>query len=196
MDEKSIPAHASVPATQPQLSLTFALIADEQAFDPALLTTLGRDTVAALQQEGYCVKPSAYTGQKGSESFLVDVLTTIQQIALFVGNNHAVIAEGIADSSGLLAIFGAVVPVFKHLRKAHEQRIGKPESTARPIKMTIDIDGASLVIETSDLDQADAALKLALKYRTVHPAQATRVHAQSKIRVQGQVPARQKRRRR
>jgi hypothetical protein len=74
--------------------------------------------------------------------------------------------------------------------------VGKEESVARPIKIMVEIDGASLVIEASDVMQANAALKLALKYRSEHPTTATQVTTKSKIKVQGQMPARKRRKRR
>lgn len=49
------------PETPQELAMTFELVADESDGDPALVNTVGRDTAAALQQEGYTVRP-VYTG--------------------------------------------------------------------------------------------------------------------------------------
>ncbi len=196
MEEKNPSEILATSGMHQKLALTLELMPEERTRDLALVTTLGRETVTSLQQEGYIAKSSAYTGQKGAENFLVDLLITIQQAVTYVGSNHAVIAEDIADISGLITIFGGIVPVLKRLREAHEKQVGKSESTDRQVRITTEIDGAPLVIETSDLDKAEAALKLALKYGSAHPAKATQVNTRSKVKIQGQVPARKKRRRR
>lgn len=194
MGEKSI--SKPVPETQKEFLLVLELISEEQVSDPALLTTLGRETIAILQQETYVVRPPAYTGQKGIESFLVEFVAIARHIATFVGNNHTVIAEDIADISGLVTIFDGIVRVLKCLLRVHEKQVGKADSVARPIKVTVEIDGAPLIIEVSDLADVEPVLKLALQYRSAHPAKATQVSMGSKVKVQGQVPARKKRRRR
>ncbi|GHO98475.1 hypothetical protein KSF_085230 [Reticulibacter mediterranei] len=107
-----------------------------------------------------------------------------------------VIAGGIADLSGLLTVCTSLVPLLKRTKEAHTQQVGQQESATHPIKLTIEIDGKLQVIEASDLTQADAALKLALKYRALYPATATQVSPNSTIKVQGQMPARKRRRRR
>src|SRR5579885_991450 len=176
-----------------ELIIAIELVIEEGEPDPALLTALGDETVRALQQEGYVPLPSAYTGQKGIESFFVELGIAAQQLATALWNNHAAIAEGIADLSGLLTIFTAILPVLKRVQQAHRKQMGAEESAARPINMTVEIDGASVTIETSDLAQADAALQLALKYRAAHPATASRVTTKSKIKVRGRVSARKRR---
>jgi hypothetical protein len=135
-----------------------------------------------------------YTGQKGG--FLVELVTITQQIAIATWNNHVAIAEGIADLSGLVTIFGGILPMLKRMQQTHEQQVGKEESSARPIKITVGIDEMPLDIEVSDITQADAALKLALKYCSAHPVAATQVTAKSKVKVQGRLPARKRRKRR
>ncbi|WP_220209429.1 hypothetical protein [Reticulibacter mediterranei] len=52
------------------------------------------------------------------------------------------------------------------------------------------------MIEAADLPQTDAALKLALKYRTWYLTTATQETSKSTIKVEGQIPARKRRRRR
>jgi hypothetical protein len=175
--------------------LLFELVAERSdENDPALISTLGSEISAQLQQEGYIVHSWVYSGQKGG--FLVELVTAIQQIGVTAWDNHAIIAEGVADLSGLVTIFGGILPVLKRMIQAHEQQVGKTESAARPIKITAEIDGVPLVIETSEITQADAVLKLALKYRSLHPDEAMRVTAKSKTKIQGRIPARKRRPRR
>jgi hypothetical protein len=177
-----------------KLVIAFELVVEEGEHDPALLQALGDETASALQKEGYLALPPAYTGQKGIESFFVEFAVAVQQLATALWNNHAAISEGVADLSGLVTIFTAIMPILKRIQQAHRERMGDEESAARPIRLTVEIDGASVGIEASDLAQADAALQIALKYRAAHPA--VRATTKSKVKVRGQVHARKRRPRR
>ena len=174
------------PEAPQELMMTFELVADESDGDPALVNGVGRDTATVLQQEGYTVR-SVYTGQQGG--FLVEVVTTVTQLATFSWDHHVVAEEAITDLSGLVTIFGAVLPALRQMLHAHKERVGKEESTSNPIKITIEIDGAPLKIEVPDVMQAETALQLALQFRSAHPAVAPQITTKSKVKVQGRVPA-------
>ncbi len=192
MEESLVPNTLPISEPSQEQVILFELVperSDEN--DPALINTLGSEITTQLQQEGYIVSSPVYSGQKGG--FLVELVTAIQQIAVTTWNNHALIAEGIADLSGLVTIFGGMLPVLKRMSHSHEQQVGKAESAARPIKITAEIDGVPLVIEASEVAQADAAFKLALKYHSLCPHKAAQVTAKSKTKIQGQVPARKRR---
>ena len=133
-----------------------------------------------------------YTGQKGG--FLVEVVTTATQLAATAWDHGAVAEEVIADLSGLVTIFAVVLPKLKQMLHAHEQRVGKEESTSNPIKFVIEIGDVPLSIEPSDVMQDDAAPKLTLQFRSAHPLFAPQVTTKSKVKVQGRVPTRKRRR--
>lgn len=187
---------AQMPSSSQECVITLELITLEDEFDPALLSAVGNATVVALQQEGYAVLPSAYTGQKGGGSFLVELVTTVQNISMAVWNNHVAIAEDIADLSGLVTIFGSMQAVAKWVQQAHEKLVGKQESTAHPIRIVVGVEEAPLVIEVADLKQADAVLQLVQKFRAKYPVAAAQVTKKSKAKVQVQMPARKRRPRR
>ncbi len=196
MTKNTATSETLTPEPSPQmLTITFELVAEEKENSYALINTIGQETAIALQGEGYIASLSIYSGQKGMESFLIDFLLTIQQITTNVWDNHAAIAEGIADLSGLVTIFGGILPILKHLRDAHTKHTDNKSSLASPIKMTVEINGKLLVIEASEITQADAALKLALKYFSMHSTVATQA-AKSKLKVRGQVPTHKRRARR
>lgn len=195
MEEHTIPKHTSVSRLPQELVAIFELMSEGNEYDPALINTIGREAVSALQQEGYNAKPPAYTGQKGIESFFVELVFVAQSIATFVESNHVAIAESIADISGLITVLGGILPMFQRMHEVHERNVGKTESTTHPIKMILEIDEEPLVIEVFDINQADAALKLALKYRSTHLTKASQVTTKSKIKVKGYIPARERRRR-
>ena len=193
MEEQMTTDLAHSPAIPPEVVISLELVADENESDVALINAVGHDVVTALQSDGYTVRP-LYTGQKGG--FLVEIVAVISQMATGAWDNRAVAEEIITDLSGLVTIFGAALPALKKMIHAHKQQVGKEESTARPMKITVELDGVPIVIETSDIASADAALQLALKYRSAHPAAADQVTTKSKVKVQGQIPARKRRPRR
>ncbi len=175
MEEQHREDRGQLTGLSQELTITFELLTAEGEHDPALLQAVGDATTAALQPAGYTVQPATYTGERGIESFLVDLVTIAQQVAATVWANHAAISEGIADLSGLVTIFTTILPI---------------------VRKTVEIDGGSLIIETDDLVQADAALQLALKYCSAHPEQAARVTTKSRVKVQARIPARKRRPRR
>ena len=186
---------AHTPEHFQELAITLELVSGEGGDDPALINAIGYETLMTLQEGGYKTRPAAYSEEKGA-GFLIELVTTAQQITTALWNNHAIIAEGIADLSGLVTIFTVIIPILKQVRQAHKKQMGKEGSTAHPIKVTVEIDGASVGIEASDLVHADAALQLALKYCAAHPAAATQATTKSKAKVRGQIPARKRRPRR
>ena len=189
MEEHITPNIAYTPDMLQELVITFELVTDENesGSDPALVLAIGRDTVIALQQEGYIIRP-IYVGQKGG--FLVEIVTETMQ---FIWNYHE---EIIADLSGLVTIFGTIIPTIQKMLQAHEQRVGKEESATNPIKIKIEIDGTPIMVEAPDIVQAEASLKLAHQYHSVQPKAALQATTKSNVKVQGQVPARKRRQRR
>lgn len=174
------------------MTITFELLTAEGEHDPALLQALGQATTAALQPAGYTVQPATCTGERGLASFFVKFVT----IAQHIWANHAAISEGIADLSSLVTIFATVLPILQKTRQVHEKQVGQNESTERPIKLIVTIDGGSLEIEAADLGQAEAVLQLARKYHTAHPEKAAQVTPRSRVEVRARVPARKRRPRR
>jgi hypothetical protein len=82
------------------------------------------------------------------------------------------------------------------MQHAYEQRVGKEESTSNPVTFVLEIDGAPFSIEPADVMQEDAAPRLALQFRSVHPTVAQQVTRKSKVKVQGRVPTRKRKQRR
>ena len=171
-----------------QMTLSLEVVPeDPQDADVALVSAVGLDTTEALSNNGYAVEPT-YTGQRGG--FLVDVvipfLTTVWAQKEII----------LADISALAGIFSAAVAVVQHLRKAYEKYVGKDTAQQAPIKITLEIDNASISVEAPDLQRAEAALTLAQHFQNLHPRVAAKVTHQSHIKVKGSVPKRPQRQRR
>jgi hypothetical protein len=160
---------------------------DPHDADPALIDGVGRDTADALRNDGYVIEP-VYTGQRGG--FFIDVVMPL--LTTIWAQKDVILSDG----SALVTMLTPVVLIAKHLREAHRQRMGKDAAQQSPIKITAEIDGVPILIETSDLETAEAALKLAHKFQSQHPAVAANVKSQSKVKVTGSVSKRQPRKRR
>jgi hypothetical protein len=162
-------------------NLTLTLEVDSQDLqnaDPALVHAIGRDIVDVLRNDGYTIKP-VYTGQRGG--FLVDIVIP------FFTTTWAQKEVILADVGALVTIFTPVVLVAKHLQEAHKQNIGKDAAQQSPIRIIAEIDGAPIAIEAPDLETAEAAMKLAQRFQTEHPAVASKVTGQSKTKLKGDV---------
>jgi hypothetical protein len=60
----------------------------------------------------------------------------------------------------------------------------------------LEVDGASISIEAPDLENAEAAMKLAQRFQMQHPAVASQVTSQSSAKLKARVPKRPPRKRR
>lgn len=158
--------------------------------DPAFVDAVGRDAIDALRNDGYTVQ-SVYTGRRGG--ILVEVIPFLTAIATDTWAQKDMV---LADTSALVTILGAAIPIAKHILRAHEQRAPKDNTQKTPIKITIEIDGTPISIEAPDLESAEGAVKLAKRFQADHPGVAEKVTSQSKVRVKGHVPKNQPRRRR
>jgi hypothetical protein len=161
-----------------QIIITLELESDA---DPALALAVGNTTVVDILHEQYTLRQT-YTGRKGG--FFVQFVVPAMQFLL------ANQAEIIADLSGLITIFGGVLPILQKMQHAHEKQVGKEESERSPIKIEVEIDGASIKIEAPDLIQAESALNLARNFHSTHPDK--KPTPQSPIAIRGQVPPRKR----
>ncbi len=168
-----------------RFKITLEVVPDDpHDADPALVDAVGRDATDALRNDGYTIEP-VYTGTRGG-GFLVTVLATAWAQKDLI----------LADGSALITIFTPVVSLAKRLHEAHERRAGKDAAQQSPIKITVEIDGASISIEAPDLENAEGAIKLAQRFQTQHPAIASQVTSQSNAKLKASVSRRPPRKRR
>ena len=168
------------------VDLLLELVADEtEESDPALIHAIGRDTVETLQEEHMVVRP-VYTGQQGGD-FLVEVVTTVGQLAGVVWDHRAVIEEVFNDASTLATVATFIYTVVTHVKRNYERRVGHDESVARPIKITLELEGASLPLDPPNPEQVQAVLSALLEqYKRAHaPTHASRT---KKLKIRHAIP--------
>jgi hypothetical protein len=189
------------PAERLQVLLELVPAAEaEGAADLALLTALHHELATNLQQEGFVLQPPASTGQKGTPDFFIEAWLILQQVADTVWQHHAAIAEGLADLSALVTLFEKLLPVLKRLRERHARLVGQQASQERSLSWTIELGETRLTLEASELDQAEAALRLAREVQDAfarsHPGSEKSGKLPGTVTVKGTVPPRRKRKRR
>lgn len=166
-----------------RFKITLEVIPDDpHNADPALVDAVGRKAADALRTDGYIIEP-VYTGQRGG-GFLVDVLMPI--LATAWAQKEVILADG----SALVTLFTPVIAIAKYLHVAHEQCKGKDAAQQSPIKIAVEIDGAAILIEAPDLENAEAAMKLAQRFCRQHPTIASQVTNQSNAKLTASVSKR------
>jgi hypothetical protein len=178
---------AQTPAENPQpLSIILEVIPDDPNEAATAETyAIGRDTADALRNEGYIVQP-VYTGRRGG--FLVDVVFPL--LTMMWAQKEVILA----DLSELIAILTPAVVVVRHLRAAHEQRVGKDAARQHPLKITVEIGGATVSLESFNQEDDVRAEQLARQLLTAHPH--LQLTPQTRPKVTSRVPKTQERKRR
>ena len=183
MDTQAESDHAS------RFRITLEVVPDDpHDADPALVDAVGREAADALRTDGYTIEP-VYTGTRGG-GLLVDVVMPV--LATAWAQKEVILADG----SALVTIFTPVVLIAKKLHEAHEQRKGKDAAQQSPIKIAVEIDGATISIEAPDLEAAEGAIRLAQRFQVQHPAVVSQVTSQSNARLKASVSKRPLRKRR
>ena len=159
---------------------------DQHDSDPELVEAVGRDTTEALSRDGFTLEP-VYTGLRGGV-----IVTVVFSLLTAAWTNKDII---LTDSSALVTLMRPVFTLTQHLREAHEKRIGKEAFQQAPVKISIEINGASISIETPDLETAEGAMALAQRFQAQHPTIASQVTPQSNVKVTGSVPKKPRRKR-
>lgn len=186
-------SHFSQLSSSAQLIITLDIVPEDlHDSDPAWVDAIRRDTEDALQHDGYTIQ-HPYTGTRGGPN-PAEVIITITQAASYAWDHRAVAEEVINDLSALITIFGGVAPIVKRLFQSHQQRASKESLPQTPIKITVEIGGAPVSVEAPDVEQAEAALKLAQKYHNIHSNK--KVTTKSNVTVKANVPKRTSRPRR
>jgi hypothetical protein len=158
-----------------------------------MVSAVRRDTVDELQNPGYSVQPVP-GGQRGAD-VLVNVITTLTNIATNVWANKETLERVLTDAGGLVTVCGGIAPIAKTLLHALQKRTATTHNVQEAIKITLEIDGAPVTVEAADLEQAEAALTLAQQFHSSHPTVATQVTTRSKVKLKASVPKTQQRKR-
>ena len=140
---------------------------DEQESNPVVIGEVSRRIVSGLRQEFFSVEP-VYTGQKGVLELLFMVGTLLQSDVVQAWTHLDAIAA-------LCTIFETTKPLLLHIFTVCKEK--------QPVKISVVIDGAPVSVETADLQDAEAALILAKRFHSTHPAVKLTPQGQVKVKV-------------
>ncbi|MBV8822219.1 MAG: hypothetical protein JO123_05460 [Ktedonobacteraceae bacterium] len=168
-------------------TLLLELVPEQQEeSDPAFIHAIGRDTVETLQHDGITVQP-VYTGEQGGD-FLVQLATT-------AWDHRALIEEVLNDSSTLATLSSSIFTIITHVKHAYERRVGHAEAVASPLKITIQLNGAPITIESTNVAQVQETLtKLVQQLQNTHTG--TQVSSANTLKIQPKIPKKRPRGRR
>ncbi|MBX5459072.1 MAG: hypothetical protein IRZ31_19435 [Thermogemmatispora sp.] len=151
------------PDSAQPLTLLLALRADEtEESDPALIHTIGRETVQALQAEGIPVQPM-YTGQQGGDFLVQVVVPTVVHWVAAVWDHRAVITELLNDAVQLTTLAAFIYQVVQRVKRRYEQHVGEDESRARPLTISLEVEGDAHSLDASSPTHAQVVLTTLLK---------------------------------
>src|SRR5437763_9092987 len=150
-----------------QLTITLELLSEGfYEADLALVTAVGRAIVGGLEEDRYTIRPVA-TGQRGGD-FLVQVLAFLEVVPAEVWTHKALVERLMADAGTLVGICTGVVPLIRRVFQGHKQQEEQKHVVLQPIKVTLEIDGHPVSVEAGDVEEAEAALKLARRFYEQH----------------------------
>ncbi len=158
--------------------------------DIAFVADVRREVQTQLSREGYTVL-SAEAGQKGLGDFFVQV----QPITNEIWQRRDEIGQAISAVGILLyALFQGVAKIVQLIIQANKKR--EQGAAKNPCKITVEVDGVSITIESDHFPENDAALlRFVQDFAQLHPSTAQRASAKSRVRVQTTLPNRVPRRR-
>lgn len=168
---------------------------DERDADPAAIGEVGRLILDEVRQNGFAIE-SMYKGQRGGLALLFEILLHVQNTAQAIGvdiyNDRDVIAN-------LAKIVGYISPIAMFALNVRKKQMEKQATTKSPveepsIKIHLVIDSKSILVEATDLKDAESMLELAKKFHLAHPDVNTT--PQSQVKIQASVPKKQHRKRR
>ncbi len=150
---------------------------DAHNTDPAGIGELSRDITQHLRSRGYSIEP-VYTKERGGSLFEI-----LLQLGQTTWDNREF----------LLQLLTAATPLIQALLSKSEEESGQERSQAQVVKITLEVDGAPVTIESNDLD--DVA-KMVDKLRATHPQVAASMTPESSVKIKASARTRPSRRRR
>ncbi|HEY7419899.1 MAG TPA: hypothetical protein VH593_32275 [Ktedonobacteraceae bacterium] len=149
--------------------------------DIALANAIEQEVSVALYDEGYRTQSGGppLTLEESlprGGAFLTQFITFVTNAAVAAWVYRDTV---LADASGLVTVCMGVVPVLRRLFQSHKQHAKQADVVPRPLKITVEIDGAAITIEAADVKDAKAALKLAQRFLKQHPTVARKATTHS-----------------
>ncbi len=148
---------------------------DEENVNIADIDEVGRSIFEQLTTQGFTVVP-IQLGKKGGEP-IFDILVQVSHIL-------------VTNKDWFLAMLNTLPPILQCLIITREKRAAKEQTKRAPLKITLQVDGKPVIIETEKLADAEELLK---QLQVVQPADASQSVSKTDIKIHVSVPKKQRR---
>ena len=160
--------------TPQNMKIQFEVVPDDgQPANIADTDDVGQSLVDQLRNNGYSVTPASSENderEKGGPIF--DILVQVPQ---FIHDNKDV----------LLAVFDSITLTLQCILSGRERLAQKEKIQRTPLKITLQVDGNSITIETAN---SESAIKLLEHFQNTYPEEAKKVTPKSHVKIKVKVP--------
>jgi hypothetical protein len=163
------------------------------SLDVALVGEVRTAVFRQLEEDGF--SPSLeQTQQKGGDVlFLVGV--ELAHLAQMAWDHHHEIVEAIDDLGTLYLLVEKAIQIARRINQAWHKKTQAIEPVEKTCRITLQVDGVDVTLQTADLEGSDAALRLAQRFARLAPEVAKQASGRSRVHLQGKIPRQQRRKR-
>ncbi|GCE08227.1 hypothetical protein [Dictyobacter aurantiacus] len=147
------------------------------------VSRLGQNFIRALPRSEYTVLYDGDEQVRGVDTFIVHVLIELTSAATYLWDQRAAIEEGVQFAGTTISVCTGIVSLLKHLKEVQKKQ---PDGDAQGIAFTVEVDGKKVTVQASELEDAEAAVKLARRLLETAPA-GKQITSKSKAKVHGRV---------
>lgn len=153
---------------------------------------LGQNFVRALPTSDYTVLYDGDEQVRGVDSFAVHVLMELTNAATYIWEQRAAIEQGLQYTGTTISVCTGIISLLKRLKDVQKKQ---PEGGHQAITFVVEVDGKKVTVQAADVEDAEAAIKLAQRLLTTAPA-GKQITSKSKVKISGRVsnPSRKRRR--
>jgi len=163
------------------------------SIDVALLGEVRTAVFRQLEADGFALSLEE-THQKGGDLlFLVGV--ELAHLAQVAWDHHHEIVEAIDDLGTLYLLGDRAIQIARRITQAWHKKTQAREPDAQTCRITLQVDGVDVTLETADLEGADAALRLAQRVAQKAPEVAKQVNRHSRVQLESRLPRQQHKKR-
>ncbi|GLV55457.1 hypothetical protein KDH_23010 [Dictyobacter sp. S3.2.2.5] len=147
------------------------------------VSRLGQNFIRELPGGEYTVLYDGDDQVRGVDTFVVHVLMELTTAATYLWDQRAAVEDGVQFASTTVSICTGIVSLLKHLKDARKKQ---PDGDSQGITFTVEVDGKKVTVQASELEDAEAAVKLVRRLLEPPPA-GKQITTKSKVKVRGRV---------
>ncbi|GHO88833.1 hypothetical protein [Dictyobacter formicarum] len=147
------------------------------------VSRLGQNFIRALPASDYTVLYDGDEQVRGVDSFVVHVLMELTNAATYLWEQRAAIEQGLEYTGTTISVCTGIISLLKQLKDTQKKQ---PEGESQGITFVVEVDGKKVTVQAPEVEDAEAALKLAQRLLSTAPA-GQQITSRSKIKVSGRV---------